>query len=438
MARWFRLWGKKRGHRRTGSKLLGSVGEALFFAVLFVAGSIAMVVLLVSLVLRAWPASRYFPEAHFRQTTCVIREVRLVGRVDPNSEPGFRPEIRITYEVGDEQYDLWTDLDGGDLADRQESEAIVDRAVVGHTAPCWYDPDNAATVVFQRASRWKLWLLLSVLVSLIAIGGGGVILPVLQAGTSIERRASLAKRAADIELIGDAMPSPKEFPNVPHDANLTNSPGITLEYRLPIADSPVWKLVAAALLCLLWNGPVAVFVVLVVDRYGSGRPDWFLTLFIIPFVAVGLWLIRYFLRQLLVTTGIGPTSMEISDHPLYPGGEYEIFLTQSGRLSVNSLEVLLVCEEEAVYRQGTDVRTDTRRVHQQRIVRRQGIEIKPAKAFEHRCAFQMPRDMMHSFHSDHNAVHWKLVVKGDVAVWPDYERNFPIVVHPAANGELET
>ena len=63
---------------------------------------------------------------------------------------------------------------------------------------------------------------------------------------------------------------------------------------------------------------------------------------------------------------------------------------------------------------------------------------KSLKAFEHRCVFRMPRNMMHSFHSDHNAVHWKLVVKGDVAVGPDYERNFPVVVHPAANGEVET
>ena len=35
MRRPFRWWGKKRGQRRTGSKLLGSVGEALFFGLLF-------------------------------------------------------------------------------------------------------------------------------------------------------------------------------------------------------------------------------------------------------------------------------------------------------------------------------------------------------------------------------------------------------------------
>ena len=37
MARNFRYYEKKRGHRRTGSRLFGSVGEAIFFAVLLTA-----------------------------------------------------------------------------------------------------------------------------------------------------------------------------------------------------------------------------------------------------------------------------------------------------------------------------------------------------------------------------------------------------------------
>ena len=41
---------------------------------------------------------------------------------------------------------------------------------------------------------------------------------------------------------------------------------------------------------------------------------------------------------------------------------------------------------------------------------------------------------MHSFRSEHNEISWKLLVKGAVAGWPDYERSFPVIVHPGPNG----
>ena len=37
---------------------------------------------------------------------------------------------------------------------------------------------------------------------------------------------------------------------------------------------------------------------------------------------------------------------------------------------------------------------------------------------------------MHSFHSANNSVNWKLVVRGEVAHWPTFERGFSIVVYP--------
>jgi len=41
---------------------------------------------------------------------------------------------------------------------------------------------------------------------------------------------------------------------------------------------------------------------------------------------------------------------------------------------------------------------------------------------------------MHSFHSGHNEVSWRLLVKGSVVGWSDYQREFQIVVNPPTNG----
>ena len=43
MSRWFRVWQKKRGRRRTGSRLAGSVGEASFFGLLLLLGGVVQV-----------------------------------------------------------------------------------------------------------------------------------------------------------------------------------------------------------------------------------------------------------------------------------------------------------------------------------------------------------------------------------------------------------
>jgi len=171
-----------------------------------------------------------------------------------------------------------------------------------------------------------------------------------------------------------------------------------------------------------------------VHGYLEGRPDWLLTVFVIPFLAVGIGLIVLFIRQLLLTAAIGPTRVEISDHPLTPGERYHLFLSQAGRLKFNVLEAALVCEEQATYRQGTNTRTETRQVYRQELLREEGFEIQPTVPFEKQCEFTVPSGAMHSFHAQHNQIQWRLVVHGRLAGWPDYQRAFPVIVRPG-NGK---
>lgn len=343
MPRQFRLWQKKRGERRTGSKVLGSVGEALFAAALFLIGLVSLAALITVQVLHA-------------------------------------------------------------------------------------GPDGA------RLSGWGLWLLVLVFSSLLLIGGVGVIYTLLHMGASVERRSALAKRATNLELLREAIPSPQEYLTIPRDADLINSPGITLAYRLPIAYSPAWKLFPVLAFCLVWNGVASVLLVLAFDSFAAGRPDWYLTVFLIPYLAVGVWSIVFFVRQLNVLARVGPTSVEISDHPLFPGMRYGVFLSQAGRISVEKLDLLLVCEEEATYHQGTDIRTESRRVYEQPLLTQQGFEILPGVPFETDCEFQVPQQVMHSFRSNSNSVQWKLEVAGVAKGLPPYRRSFPVIVYPRTSG----
>ena len=332
--------GKKRGNRRTGSHIAGSLGEAIFFGALFLLGTISLTALVASQMLNPTP------ELY---------------------RPGF-----------------------------------------------------------------GFWLIVLVLASLMVTGGIGVLVTVAQVGASAERRSDMVRRAGEIDLIREAMPSLHEFPNVPRDERLTDSPGVELAYRLPSeVQRTAWKLATMAVLSLLLSGFASVLGVLFANSLMTGEVEWSTLIFALPFLAVGVWSTYCFLREMWRFSRVGPTYVEISDFPLHPGEDYQVAVSQSGRFSLNSLQLSLVCEEEATYHQGTDVRVETRGVSHQEIAQREAVELDRGAPLIIHSTVSIPRDAAHSFQSNHNAVRWKLVVEGESNSHPRFVRNFPVIVYPA-------
>jgi hypothetical protein len=132
---------------------------------------------------------------------------------------------------------------------------------------------------------------------------------------------------------------------------------------------------------------------------------------------------------------IGTTRLEVSQHPFYPGGLFRALVSQTGRLHVRWFQVQLVCEEQAVYQQGTDTRRATSRVFQATAFNQRKFDIRPQQAFEAEFELAVPDSAMHSFVAAHNAIVWMLVVRGRVARWGEFERRFPVYVYPAAAGQ---
>jgi hypothetical protein len=262
------------------------------------------------------------------------------------------------------------------------------------------------------------------------LGGGGLVFRALGWGMSAERRAATSPRILGLNSANGNGQARPFFPNIPDRTSIMDSPGTRLAYRLPIAASHGWSMLVTLAACLVWNGIVAVFLQHAVAGHLRGQPDWLLSVFLVPFVTVGIGLFVWFARQLLVATGIGPTLVEITDHPLQPGRPCRLLVSQAGRLKMNSLEVALVCEEKATFRHGTDTRTESRDVVRLPLVQRREFTIEPGLPFEADCELVLPAGSMHSFKSEHNEINWKIIVKGEVAGWPDYERSFPVIVFP--------
>jgi hypothetical protein len=338
VARFFRFVEKKRGKRRTGSNVMGGVGEAVFCGALVLLGTLSLSALIANQVM----------------------------------EP---------------------------------------------------DPGSFALGVGR-------WLLILVMASLVIMGGGGLIRTVLRVGTSAERRNVMARQASNIDLAPES-PRPRNFPTLPPFEGLTNSPGTELSYRLPPTQSPGWRLLATTIFTMAWNGVVCVLTVWAIRGHVSGEPDWFQTAFLLPFWAVSAWSIRYLLQLILLHTGMGLTTVEISDLPLVAGQACEVIVAQHGHIAVKSLQLWLVCEEEATYSQGTDIRTELRTVFEQMICEHGDFRIEPNVPFQHSASVVIPATAMHSFHTHHNSIRWMLAVRGEATGWPAFERGFPIVVYPS-------
>lgn len=281
------------------------------------------------------------------------------------------------------------------------------------------------------AHGWWPWFAMLIPIALVGYGATGLVKLLWQNIASSERRAAVVQKATDWELPGGpAKPPRPPLPTVPPIDAVTDSPGVRLAYRLPIDAASGWVSLTMAAVCIAWNTLVAVFVYRVIQLHISGRPNWLLTWLMVPFVMAAGWTLFALVRQVLVDIAVGTTRVEVSQHPFYAGGTFQGFVSQTGRLHVRWFQVQLVCEEQAIYQQGTDTRRATDVVYRATAFGQRKFDITPAHAFEAAFDINVPESAMHSFVSTHNAVQWTILVRARMARWGEFERRFPIFVYP--------
>ncbi len=296
-----------------------------------------------------------------------------------------------------------------------------------------FAPDKVAAVPTEELSSGiSAWIFGVLSIAAIGSGVGGLIYQLARIGTSNERRSAIANRAGSIEIIAPESGESAKLPTVPRGASLTDSPGERLTYRLASEGGIGRDIIGPAALALLWNSVWFVLLAVVVSGFWHGNPRWVLAGLLLLFGGIGWWSFRFFLSQLKQKAGVGPTIVEISHHPLFPGEEYWLFVSQTGRLRLRKISVQLTCEEETFYRQGTDVRVERHEAFTQELLTERNVRVDPQAPWEQQLTLNLPINIMHSFVGSHNAIRWKIVVTGEARPWPSFCQSFPVVVHPAA------
>jgi hypothetical protein len=461
-----RFFVKKRRHRRSVSPRYARAWETAFFAVLFLIGVAGFGALFWGRILPEWQVNHDFVKhecvvldkrigaAEFEDAS-LVENVPLVDTVPiTDGTMKYRPEILIEYKVDSRKIRIWTydiqvlEGDGGYREDHEEVKRAIEHFVVGRRHVCWYDPEAPQQAVLaKRGPLWDGWSF-SIPLSLVVLGALGALYHVWTWNMSREHKAVAAQRRAEsskrreppddettptkTETLGnhEKKNGEQKYPGVPSEDRVTDSPGTTLNYRLPVQSSSGFQTVLLATIAGIWNLIVFIMALIFFRELWASSVHWGNILVLIPLSAFGIWLLLYSFRRTVTALGVGPAWIEISDHPLRPGESYEILVNQTGRLTMRRFQVVLACEEETTFRQGTNARLETQRAFETVLLERESFSIRPHEPFESSCRMDLPEDVMHSFTSEKNRIVWKLIVSGEPEGWPPFERDFPVIVYP--------
>lgn len=198
---------------------------------------------------------------------------------------------------------------------------------------------------------------------------------------------------------------------------------------LKASSSPLVSFFVVVFITLFWNGIVSVFVWQMYQQFQNGgiaALNWFLVLFLTPFVLVGLGLIAGVFYALLAVFNPKPT-LTVNSQSVPLGGELHVRWTVAGRVgAITRFTISLKGVEKATYQRGTTTTTDEATFADISIVE----TFEEFEILEGSATVTIPADTMHSFAAARNQIEWSLIVKGDIPLWPDMSASFPITLLP--------
>ena len=280
-------------------------------------------------------------------------------------------------------------------------------------------------------STWVLIVQLVIAIALLVLGSHRIAMMFIKVGFSVERRRAIVPQIADPDQTRPNVRAEIKLPTVPLAIDAISHTGQSLKYRLVSSQSSVVPLTIMGSISVAFVSVAAVVAVLAIHSIGTARFDWVAIVLFAAFLPASIWSIYHFVFRFLMLTGIGPTRLEISDLPLVAGRDYQVAISQPGRLRFKSVMVFLECFEKTTFRQGTDIRDEVRVVSNDLLFRKRGVDVVPGSPFRSEFALELAPDIMHSFRSPSNQISWRLIVEIQARKWPTIRKTFPIVIIPA-------
>jgi hypothetical protein len=361
------------------------------------------------------PLYRMYAAGDWQSTPCVIVSSE-VERIEGDDGPTYRIKIVYDYQVEGRRHrgDSYgfTSVASSGTAGKQE---VVDRFPPGSERTCYVNPEDPTQAVLTR--DFTLDMLLGLFGVPFALVGGGVLL----FASGVFRFPSGATRR--VRRAPTSMPMRVAEPEPADAAFRRQMPGPT---TLQSSRSPLGTLLVSLLFAAIWNGVVSIFVWMAYKSFRDGDPEWFLTVFITPFVLVGLAILVFAGYSFLALFNPRPV-LTLSATTFALGDTLSLSWRFRGQTSsIRKLSIVLEGTEQAQYRRGTSTYTDTEEFARIPVIETDNTVEIPMGSGE----LTIPADSMHSFQAMHNEIRWAIVVSGEISLWPDVGESFPIEVLP--------
>lgn len=393
-----------------------------FFTLFFIAGAVAFYFMTFQ------PLWGVASSGDWKETPCEVISSE-VGVHDGDESDTYSIDIRYKYTVDGRRHvsSRYGFMSGMSSSGYASKKAVVDQYPVGKKSVCFVDPADPKSAVLNRSLTLDMWWGLFPF-PFLAVGGGGLFYLIskkFRGGSQKENNQTTPSEVSATQSFQSQSLSPGESDNDEDDDDEivpTQKADDHVPIELSPETSPGCMFLGTLFAALFWNGIVSVFVYHVITDF-----EWFLALFLTPFVCVGIFLIGAVVYHGVALFNPRPTlTLDRRSIPL--GGTATVSWRFSGNVNaIQRLKLSIRAQEEATYVRGTDTHTDTETIYEDVIVDAQGMmaEVSMGEA-----EFTIPESAMHSFESDNNEICWDLILHGDIPLRPDVKLEFPIRVRP--------
>jgi len=339
---------------------------------------------------------RAFGSAKWVPTPCVVVSSKVGSHSDSDGTT-YSVDILYRYTFGGREYrcDRY-DAMGGSSSGYSGKQRIVARYPAGAESTCYVNPASPAEALLKPGADAGV---LFGLIPVVFLAAG--LLIVIFGGRKPSR-----------SLSGAATP----------DAQSAQGP-----LALKSSTSPVVRVLGTFFVTIFWNGIVSVFLFHVIESFQEGSPEWFMALFLVPFVGVGFFLVGATIHSILalanprVRLWLDPASPS-------PGGSTRVAWEFTGAVQrIRKLRIYLEGREEATYRRGSSSSTEKSVFARLPIAE---IESSWMDMVRGEGALQIPVGVPPSFAARNNKILWVVKVRGEIARFPDVAEEFEITMSP--------
>lgn len=358
------------------------------------------------------PMSSYFAARSWQQIPCTIQESRLGLATGPKRD-GRESRIEVTYtyslrgkEYTSSRYDL---LGAYTTTDQREKREILARYPKGTRTLCWVNPENPQEAVLKR--EFSADYLVGLLFSLFIPAGLSAIWWTLSQIFGLQERLNRRRRARRKET-----PEADDGPR-------------TLKRRVPITRT----VIGGAVLVVIWNGAVWIMLSRIIGGWQRGEPDGCLSLFVIPFLLVGLVLIWATVAPIVMLFN-PPLKLTISRTTLRPGQSTILQWKIHGRAErVRRLRVLLHAPNSGGIFDDSDTEDDSETDPElDTATDWDTLTIvdtdQPMRIAEGRAEIRIPSEASSLFDEEDDKLVWMLKTYCEIPSWPDSVEEHTIIV----------